>query len=199
MTRPRRPPLQSDYTCVVRAWHAHERELRRHLLRHVGDEALAQDLVQEVFVRALRAGRDFCELRQPRAWLFQVARNTLVDWARRQRPSEPLPQDDAALPATLADGDDDTSPVDALADCLEAVLATLPAADADILRRCDLEGMTQAAYAAQHGLSVPGAKSRLQRARRRLAEALTRQCGVRFERERVCCVVPPPGPPPDSG
>ncbi|TSE20724.1 ECF RNA polymerase sigma factor SigE [Tepidimonas aquatica] len=159
----------------------------------------AQDLVQEVFVHALQAGRDFCELQQPRAWLFQVARSALVDWARRQRPSEPLPADDDLLPAVPAEADDDASPVDALADCLEAVLATLPAADADIVRRCDLEGMTQAAYAAQHGLSVPGAKSRLQRARRRLAEALTHQCGVRFEQQRVCCVVPSSAPQPGDG
>ncbi|MFN3611082.1 sigma-70 family RNA polymerase sigma factor [Tepidimonas sp.] len=182
----------APYLCVVRAWQAHERELRRFLAHHLHDEVVAQDLVQEVFVRALQAGRDFCALRQPRAWLFQVARNAMVDWTRRQRAHDPLPDDDQAGFLASPGLDDQASPVDALADCLEAGLATLSPQDADILRRCDLEGVVQSNYAAAHSLSLPATKARLRRARLRLAEALTRQCGVQRDADgRVCCATTP--------
>lgn len=179
---PADPPA---YDCVLRAWNAHERELRAHLAWRLGDAAAADDLLQDVFVKAMRAGRDFCVLDQPRAWLFQVARNALVDHLRRHRSHEPLPEDLPWQPS------DPPPAVDALADCVERVLGQLAPADADILRRCDLEGQTQAEYARAHGLSVPGAKSRLQRARARLRERLTQMCGVRLDADGVCCHTAP--------
>jgi RNA polymerase sigma-70 factor (ECF subfamily) len=39
-------------------------------------------VLQDVFLKALRAGQNFCMLDNPRAWLFQVARNALVDRLR---------------------------------------------------------------------------------------------------------------------
>lgn len=170
-----------SYDCVLSAWNAHEAELRAHLAWRLGDAAAADDLLQDVFVKAMRAGRDFCVLDNPRAWLYQVARNALVDRARRTRPHEPLPDDLAWEPA------EPSPPVDALADCVARILDQLSPADADILRRCDLEGQTQTEYARTHGLSVPGAKSRLQRARARLRERLTQACGVRLDDQGVCC------------
>lgn len=100
---------------------------------------------------------------------------------RRHRSHEPLPEDLPWQPS------EPPPVVDALADCVERVLGQLAPADADILRRCDLEGQTQAEYARAHGLSVPGAKSRLQRARARLRERLTQMCGVRVDADGVCC------------
>jgi len=81
--------------------------------------------------------------------------------------------------------------VESLAACLPRALAELSPSHADILQRCDIEGQTQAAYAEAHGLSVPGAKSRLQRARRRLRAHLTAACQVSFTKSgEVCCFVP---------
>lgn len=54
--------------------------------------------------------------------------------------------------------------VDQLAGCIEQVLGELPRADTDILRACDLGRQSQAAFAPDHGLTLPAAKSRLLRA-----------------------------------
>jgi RNA polymerase sigma-70 factor (ECF subfamily) len=147
----------------------------------LGASKARSDLLQDVFVKAIRAGRDFCVLDNPRASLYQVACNALVDQVRRHRAHEPLPDD---LPWEPAES---PPPVDGLADCVARVLGQLTPADADILRRGDLEGQTQSDYARAHDLSVPGAKSRLQRARARLREQLTRSCGVRLDDQGVCC------------
>ncbi len=183
--------------CTLDAWRQHEGELRGWLARRVGgDAALADDLLQTVFLKALRQGKRFCEVDHTRAWLFTTARNTLTDHFRLLKQQVPVPSD---LPDDLSAPGEAQPPIDALAACLPRALSELSPPDADILRRCDLEGMTQADYADRHGLSIPGAKSRLQRARRRLAAHLTRVCQVRRDAAgEVCCFVPRPplGDPP---
>lgn len=186
------PPSRNGvaFGCVLNAWHAHEAELRGFLRHQLGDAYRADDLLQEVFVKAMRQGEGFCELEQPRAWLFQVARNVLIDDVRRQRPTEAL---DTELAAPVAA---EVSPVDALADCIERTLPQLDAGDQDVLRRCDLEGWRQQDYADRNGLTLAATKARLRRARMRLRELLVERCGVRFgEQGEVCCAVPPVPPP----
>jgi RNA polymerase sigma-70 factor (ECF subfamily) len=79
--------------------------------------------------------------------------------------------------------------------CLPRALAELSAEDCEVLSLCDLEGMTQEAYAELKGLTRPGAKSRVQRARKRLREHLATVCQVRLDDTgRVCCFVPRPPP-----
>lgn len=167
--------------CLVTAWEAHEDELRGWLRQATGDRVLAEDLLQDLFLKALRQGRRFCEVLHARAWLFRAARNLRIDHLRVAKDRLPLPDD-------LASPEQEVAPVDSLTRCLPRALLALDDQDADVLRRCDIEGMTQTDYAARHGLSVPGAKSRVQRARRRLKAQLTEQCQVRFDEVgRICC------------
>ncbi|MBZ8140764.1 RNA polymerase subunit sigma-70 [Rubrivivax gelatinosus] len=176
----------APFACVLAAWSAHEAELRAFLRHRQGDAATADDLLQDTFVKAMRAGAGFCRLDDPRAWLFRVARNALADRLRLARPQEPLD----AHADTLAAAEPEPAPaVDALAGCVERVLQELSAADADCLRACDLGGMKQQDYAAARGLSLPAAKARLLRARQRLRERLTVVCRVRIDPAdgRVCC------------
>ncbi len=180
--------VDSAFDCVLRAWRAHEAELLAFLARHAADAESAQDVVQEVFVKAMRQGRGFCSLDNPRAWLFQVARNALVDSGRLQRATAELSDDLAAPPA------EERAPVDALDTCIARNLPFLGDDDRDILQRCDLDGQTVRGYAESAGLSLPAAKARLLRARKRLREILVERCGVRFDADgSVCCHAAPDG------
>src|SRR3712207_8146637 len=59
-------------------------ELYRFALRQLGDGGAAQDVVQEVFLRAWRAWGSYDpQLAGLRTWLFAIARNVVVDEARR--------------------------------------------------------------------------------------------------------------------
>ena len=179
------PAPLGRFACVTEAWQAHERELRAFLRHRVNDSHLADDVLQDVFVKAMRHGQDFCSLDNPRAWLFQVARNTLIDRARSAHPVEPLPEGDhePASPQEEA-----PAAVDALASCLERTLAELSVDDAGILRACDIEGLTQRAYGEREGLTLSATKSRLLRARQRLRDRLSTVCRVHFDPAdgRVC-------------
>jgi RNA polymerase sigma-70 factor (ECF subfamily) len=173
--------------CVIQAWHAHEAELLGFLRHHYREGA--EDLLQEVFLKALAQGDAFCVLGNRRAWLFQVARNLIVDRLRTTRANVPLPED-------LHAETEEAKPVDALSECLPRVLAELSAEDREAITLCDLGGFTQQAYATRLGLSLPAAKSRVQRARTRLRARLIEACHVRFDPAgQVCCFTPRPPPP----
>jgi RNA polymerase sigma-70 factor (ECF subfamily) len=157
------------------AWRAHEPELRGWMFRRLGSAVDAQDVLQDLFLRALRQGNRFCSVVDARAWLFTVARNTIADRLRLQRHVVELPDDLQAEPS------EDGPSVAALTACLPRVLSELSATDREAVTLCDLEGLTQADYAHRVGLTLAGAKARVQRARKRLREQLTQACQVRLD------------------
>jgi RNA polymerase sigma-70 factor, ECF subfamily len=112
-------------------------------------------------VKALRQREGFCALDNPRAWLFQVVRNALVDRLRVAHRHEPLTDE---LADTLPLETQEVAPIDALADCLSRTLGELSAED-EILRACDLDGQTQRAFAAPEGIECPAAVARAADAR----------------------------------
>lgn len=182
----------SAYTCLNRAWRTHKTEIRSFLSRRVVDKAETDDLLQEVFLKALLLGRSFCAIDNPRAWLFQVARNMLIDRLRLSREQVSLPDD------LCAETEPPVDTVDALTQCLPRVLSELSAEDREAVTLCDLNGITQQEFADRAGISLPAAKSRVQRARRRLQEHMVQACQVKFDEQgKVCCFVPrpPPGSP----
>ncbi len=161
--------------CVADAWKKHEAELRRFLHHRTGDDAAADDLLQEVFLRVLRQQNGLCGIDNPRAWLFHAARNLLIDRLRLTKEQVPLPDD-------LAAEVQEASPaVDGLVQCLPRVLAELSPQDREAITLCDIEGMTQQDYAQRIGLSLPAAKSRVQRARIRLKARMSEVCQVSFD------------------
>ncbi|RMG33503.1 MAG: sigma-70 family RNA polymerase sigma factor [Gammaproteobacteria bacterium] len=172
--------------CVVDAWQAHEPELRGFLTRQLGNPVVAEDLLQDAFLKAIAEGSGFCSLENPRAWLFRVTRNLLVDHYRRQKQTVEV---DENLPAA----ENEIAAVDSLAECLPTALASLEAEDREAIERCDLEGIKQADYARLKGLTLPGAKSRVQRARQRLKQALHDRCQIRYDESgAICCYTPQP-------
>ena len=112
---PAEPPGQSGATLRPRAsledlFLALEAPLLSYTLRLVKDPAMAEDVVQEAFLR-LQAHED--EVREPRAWLYRTAQHLalnqlragkrLVAWAPRVTDGEPPTSEDAADPAPLPD------------------------------------------------------------------------------------------------
>lgn len=160
--------------CLLAAWSRHQPELRGWLRGRLGGASDADDVLQDVFVKAMQQEETFCAIGNPRAWLFEVARNAIADRLRRHRDMVELP-DDLATPS------DDVPAVDALTACLPRVLAELDAQDREAITLCDLDGMSQQSYARLKGLTLPGAKARVQRARRRLRARLTLRCRVQLD------------------
>ncbi|PKO32542.1 MAG: RNA polymerase subunit sigma-70 [Betaproteobacteria bacterium HGW-Betaproteobacteria-9] len=185
----------ASFSPVLAIWSQHEAELRRWLLSRAPVKSEVDDLLQDVFLKTLKLGEHFAAIAQPRAWLFEVARNTLTDRLRVSRDSLPLPEGLDELPAPV----EQTDPVDTLAQaCLPRVLSELDPQDREAIQLCDLQGMEQGDFARLKNLSLPAAKSRVQRARKRMRERMTMACQISFDDVgRVDDFVPrPPLPAP---
>ncbi len=166
------------------AWQACEHELRAFLRHRVPEGISGDDLLHDLFLKAMLKNRAFCEIENPRAWLFEVARNLVHDQLRRKRDTLPV-SDDLATP------EPDLDIADGLVDCIPRVLSELTQADREVIELCDLAGMTQAQFAQTKELSLPAAKSRIQRARKRLRAQLIEACQVRFDDDgKRCCFTP---------
>jgi RNA polymerase sigma-70 factor, ECF subfamily len=152
---------QSTYTAVV-----------RFLYRKVWDAERAEDLAQEVFVRALAHRPE-----KPRAWVFAVAANLARDEARaavrRKRHLTLLKGDPIAQPAMELSADDAVEHDEQMAAVQEA-LDSLTPRDREILLLWDA-GLSYPEIAAQTGLAVGAVGTTLARARRRLVEAHDRR------------------------
>jgi RNA polymerase sigma-70 factor, ECF subfamily len=84
----------ADERGVREAYAAHSGELYGFAVRSLGDRGLAEEAVQETFLRAWRAGERFDpELGSLRTWLFAILRNVVIDLGRAR----------AARPGVTAD------------------------------------------------------------------------------------------------
>ncbi|PAU81113.1 RNA polymerase subunit sigma-70 [Halovibrio salipaludis] len=171
-----------SYECVLNAWHDNSDELAGFLTQRAVSPEEAEDLLQEVFVRAMREGNGFCGLDNPKAWLFRVARNQLIDRQRLRKPLSDLSE------ITLETHNESRSPVSELQQCIARNLPELEEHDRHILQACDLDGMTHNDYASHQGLSLPATKARVRRARQRLRALLVQNCNIILDEQgRVCC------------
>lgn len=154
------------------------------------------DVVQNVFVRMQRGLRELREGDRLVAWAYQIARNAIVDHARRARirRHEQLER----VRGVAAPHDDGDAPgASELAYILGHFIAMLPEPDREALQLTELDGMTQAEAARRVGLSLPGMKSRVQRARARLRELLEGCCEIELDTRGAILEVEPSNPPAD--
>src|ERR1700739_1831657 len=83
LRNPGRMPTFTRERDVREAYAAHSGELYRFAVRSLGDRGLAEEAVQETFVRAWRAADRFDdELGSLRTWLFAIVRNVVIDLSR---------------------------------------------------------------------------------------------------------------------
>ncbi|HUF21896.1 MAG TPA: sigma-70 family RNA polymerase sigma factor [Burkholderiales bacterium] len=169
MNEPTRPASQmADLYVELRV------ALLAYLRKHTGDPQAAEDLLHDVVVKALAAGRD--EAHAPKnltGWLYAVARNAAMDYHRRQRSTEALP-DDLANEAPDAS---DTA-MRELSGCLRPMAERLPPIYRDTLIAAEFDGHPLRSIADVQGLSLSAIKSRASRGRKLLQNELLACCRV---------------------
>lgn len=155
-------------------WRGYREQLLGFVRRRLDDDATAEDLLQEVF---LRMHRNPDHPANPRAWLYKVTRSVIVDHYRARHPTEAMPHGLAA-----PEPDRSEQAVRELAECLRPMIARLPERYRESVYLSEVEGRTQREIAEREGISLSGAKSRVQRGRARLREMLTECCAIEQDR-----------------
>ena len=160
---------QSAFEQIVRRY---QRPIISLIYRMTGDRALAEDLVQETFVKAFRSLAAFDTTRRLSSWLFRIAHNTAIDAMRRARP----PQVPIETVPTAGDAPDEPpDPVERqeLGHALEAALDALRSDQrAAIVLRYE-SGLSFDEIGTILGVPEVTARSHVHRARKELARLLT--------------------------
>ncbi|HEX7778655.1 MAG TPA: sigma-70 family RNA polymerase sigma factor [Vicinamibacterales bacterium] len=163
----RQRPGVLDESVIIRLYRETIRPLYAYVSRRVGGDAgLAEDLVQETWIRALDAWPATGLPDEPLAWLLRVARNTTVSYFRRARPEPIDPASiDLEAPGFSADGADTASIV-------SWGLARLRRGHADVLEAFYFDGKSVRDIARERSLSERAVEGRLRRARANLKKKL---------------------------
>lgn len=172
-------------------WEQASAKLKTFILRRVEDETTADDLLQEVFVRVHQNMATLKETEKLESWLYQITRNVIIDHYRSRR-------NHIELPETLADPREIFTEDDAVAELsgsMYEMVNELPSPYREALLMTEYEGLTQQDLAQKMGISLSGAKSRVQRARQKIKDSLLTCCHFEFDRygrvvdywEACCC------------
>ena len=152
-------------------WADYSQNVLQYFLAKTRNEHDAQDLRQEVFLKVHAHLGTIREEEKVQHWLSVISRNALMDYWKREKRSF----DEHELRAQL---ENDRLLDHAAEQCVNHMIDTLPGQYGAPLRLSDIEGEKQADVANKLNLSVSGAKSRIQRARRLLKEAITTCCHI---------------------
>lgn len=161
---------------TTQVWNDYHSKLRAFIARRVESPDTADDILQDVFLKTYRQLPELKDQGKLQSWLYQIARNAIIDHYRARRaPGGPIDE----VPAESADATGTAERE--LAECLRPMIATLPEPYRDALVLSDLEGLTQREIAEREGISLSGAKSRVQRARTMLRDQLEACCRFEFD------------------
>lgn len=157
------------------------REFLRYVERRLGNRAIAEEILQEAFVRSLDRADEIRD--SVVGWFYRVLHNAVVDHQRRQSVAIRRLDDFAAELETAAQTETETRATgseltDMVCGCVSRLADTLKPEYADALRRVEIDGVPVKDYAEALGISASNAGVRIFRAREALRKQVARSCGT---------------------
>ena len=166
-------------TTTEDVWETFHVPLQQFIRRRVSDDATAEDLLQDVFLDIHQHIDTLRDVKKLESWIYQVTRNAIIDSYRSKRATTTLDEPEALhLSEELPDEDIVTE----LFPSIRAMVLSLPEKDRQALILTEYQGLTQKELAQRLGLSLSGAKSRVQRAREKLKQQLLACCHFELDR-----------------
>ena len=162
---------------VIEALVDNHRRFLAFLERRVGSRAVAEDLLQEAFVRSIERAPALRRSEAATAWFYRVLRNALTDHYRKQQ-SESRMLEAAAAETPEAVEQEDEELRSTICACIASLVDTLKPEYASAIRRVELEGVPVRGYADEAGITPNNAAVRLHRARESLRRQVARSCGT---------------------
>ena len=156
--------------------------IERHIRAMTRDAALAEDLTQETYLRALQRLHQLRDPQAALAWLYRIATSVTLDWLRQRRPDVvDLDSDNFAIneagrtrrPESLIEA---ALERDEMTECVQNYLQELSDDYRVAILLHDMYGLTNPEIASVAGCTLATAKIRVHRARQRLRTALDEAC-----------------------
>ena len=193
---------KSDFDSLYRT---HYSDVHRFVFQFVQDVSLADELTQDVFLKAHQAWGSFRGDAPERIWLLRIARNVCLDYLRsprsRTRSTASLEhaqgegREPGAQTAAIAGKEPPPSVEQAarqaeMTDCVHRFVLSLPETLRTPLILHDMQGFTNVQIAQVLDCSLEAAKMRLHRARARLRKLMEERCDLFHDERNVLSCLP---------
>ena len=158
-------------------WSQYSAAIRSFLHSRVADTNEVDDLLQEILIKTHKNLHQLQSETSVKAWLFQIANNTIIDFYRK-RGRAPAPS-----PDELWYNENESNTEHVFERCVEPFINALPEPSAALLTAIDLQGQSQKEYAAALGISYSTLKSRVQKARIELRKLFEDCCHLTLDKQ----------------
>ena len=152
------------------------------ILKKVGQEADAKDLVQDTFMKIWYKMDTLKDEQKLVPWMYQITRNVIMDYFRKQQhlPSEAIDTEE-----------DEEQALERLAGCLNLYINLLPEEEREIFVAAELKNIRQKDLAQQYEIPYSSLRSKVQRSRKKIKQMLLDCCDFQFDtRGRVMGYTP---------
>lgn len=154
----------------------HREKLLSYVRTKISDPALAEDVLQDSLLKALRAAPDLQDEEKFVPWFYRILNNAITDVYRRRHVEAKYMEKNSAIPEHIAEPEPEDEA--ALCACFRELLPALKPEYAELIARMELADGDPAQVAAQLGINRNNLKVRRHRARQALRERLEETCRV---------------------
>jgi RNA polymerase sigma-70 factor (ECF subfamily) len=170
---------------VENIWNEFNDKLRGFISKRVENDMAAEDILQEVFLKIHAKVGDLRDVSKMQSWIYAITRNAITDYYRSRKiysrhQQELNGQFFDTLPEIEASTAEDAA--QRIAGSLKGMIGLLPEKYSEALLLTVYHGMSQVELAKKLGISLSGAKSRVQRGRQLLKEMLEKCCHFELDR-----------------
>jgi RNA polymerase sigma-70 factor (ECF subfamily) len=159
-------------------WDEFSTPLRTFIKNRINNDQDVEDILQIIFLKIHNNIVNLIEIDKAQTWIYTIARNTIFDFYRAQRHDVYI---DNLAEDTFCIQQEESSLNNEMAKCLKNMIQYLPYKYKQALILTEYENLTQKELALQLGISISGAKSRVQRARAMLKEMILNCCNIELD------------------
>lgn len=166
---------------IENIWKEFHSKLRQFIVMRVSNADDAEDMLQEVFIRIYKNINSLKDEQKLTSWIFQITRNVIIDYYRSKKEIYDLDNENHP------DKSEEEDSIRKLSVGLNEFVEHLPPIYKEAIQLTEIEGLKQRELAEKLGISLTGAKSRVQRARQQLKEMLLDCCNFEFDSAGKMC------------
>lgn len=158
-------------------WENFYRELKRFVENRISNKSHTDDILQEVFIKIHNNIETLKDEAKIKSWIYQITRNTIIDFFRNlKKHSDDFPE------VNFFENIDEEGPRDRIAISIKELIDNLPEKYKEAITLTEIEGLNQKELSERLGISLSGAKSRVQRARQMVKDELMNCCHYEFDK-----------------
>ncbi|APY01460.1 sigma-70 family RNA polymerase sigma factor [Lacinutrix venerupis] len=150
-------------------WQIYSSDLKRFIFSKVKNDAVADDILQDVFIKVHTKLSTLQDVSKLKSWLFSIARYSVLDYFKTSNKTFEIANFEIETQIK------ETTHTEK--ECLYGILKSLPKKYSEPLFLSDIKGVKQLDIAKQLNLTLPAVKSQIQRARKMVAQGFKDCCG----------------------